>query len=446
MAGIQVGGIGSGLDVNSIVNQLMALERQPLTKLNTKKTQYQAQVSAYGSLTSKLSEFSSKMSELSSEDKFKIFTTSSSNSDAFSASADSEANKGSYSVNITQLASTHKIASTTAASGEVIASSAGSLTITVGSATASITIDADSTMSDIRDAINTDSNNPDVTATILTDNDGNQRLILTSDNSGSDNKITVATSDSDLDRFVYDPASPNSGSPSSTNMGRIDEGLNASATIDGFTISSSSNQFKDNIQGVTLTASEVGSGTLTLARDDASITSSLTYFASIYNELRDTIDSLRSGHLEADGTLLAVESMILKEIGTEAVISGNTYTYMSQVGLSLDSDGQLQVSSSDLTDALDEDFDGVAKLFAEDDQGFAFRLNSLVSGIIAGGGIIEARTDGLDDTITSIESQITEKERLLISTEERIRAQFTAMDQLVSSLNQTSSYLVSQLG
>ena len=125
MAGIQVGGIGSGLDVNSIVNQLMALERQPLTKLNTKKTQYQAQVSAYGSLTSKLSEFSSKMSELSSEDKFKIFTTSSSNSDAFSASADSEANKGSYSVNITQLASTHKIASTTAASGEVIASSAG---------------------------------------------------------------------------------------------------------------------------------------------------------------------------------------------------------------------------------------------------------------------------------------------------------------------------------
>lgn len=434
MAGIQVGGIGSGLDVNSIVTQLMSLERQPINKLQTRKTQYQAQVSAYGSLSSKMSSFQTAMKTLSTDDKFKIFTAASGDSSSFSASTTSDANRGNYAVQVTQLAQQHKLRSTAAVADSAIGE--GTLTFTVGTDSFDVTVDGTTTTAEtLRDAINSHaSNNNLVTATVITDQNGDKFLYYTSDDSGVDKAVTVTKA------VTVAGAIDNLDSASMTT---VDAAQDAKAVIDGLTVKSATNKFTDALEGVTITAAAVmtSSKGLDIARDDASIKKSLQEFADSYNSLRSTIDSLRKGHLEADGTLLQIESTILKEIGTPTGIAGATYGYMSQIGLALDSSGKLQVDSDDLSTALDNDFDGVAQLFSNDPSGFAFRLEELVGNVLQTDGMIAARKDGLGDQISSMDERIRAMERGLGLTEKRIRDQFTAMDGLVAKLNTTGSFL-----
>ena len=110
MASITSAGIGSGLDVESIISQLVALERQPINRLQNKQSQVNAQISAYGSLKSKISEFQSAMAGLGSASSFQVFQGQSSDEDIFTASVDSNALAGSYAVDVQALAERDKIA------------------------------------------------------------------------------------------------------------------------------------------------------------------------------------------------------------------------------------------------------------------------------------------------------------------------------------------------
>lgn len=435
MPQIQSPGVGSGLDINSIVNQLMVLERRPLDLLENKQGQAEAQLSAFGQLKSSISSFESAMSNLSSLSKFQIFSPTSSDDTVLTATADETAVEGTYDIDVTALAASHKLASNAFSDPTDIVGE-GTLTLSVGSNSFDVTIDSsNSTLFGLRDAINNAPTNTGVTATIVNENSGS-RLILTSDDAGTANALTVTATNG---------AVGNLSQLDGANLTEKRAAADAQLTIDTFPVTSSTNDVVGAIEGVTIRLDKVGTANLDVARDDDAIKTSVQEFADAYNALRDEIDNQRQGQLEADGTLLALESQILRELNQGQTITGSNYKFLSEAGISLDKEGRMQVDSGALQTALDTEFRSFVNLLAAPNEGFAVRLETLASTVLLPDGLIDAREDGLNETIRRFDDQKENLEFRLEIIEKRIRAQFTAMDALVSNLNATSSFLSQQL-
>jgi len=443
---IQAPGAGSGLDVNKIVTELMALERQPIDRLDTKQKIVNAQISAYGSLSSKVSSFQDAMEKLSSASEFSVFSAVSKDEALFTAKASSEASAGSYSVEVEVVAERDKIASkaytdTSTSVGE------GTLTLSTGSDSFDVLIDnTNNTVAGIRDAINNASDNTGVTASIITDVTG-VHLVLSSDDTGTANalKVTVAdtsdgsnTDDSGLSSLAFEVGVVEHRSA-------ISSALDSVVKIDGFTVTNSSNTITGAVSGLTINVKAIGSSTIDVTRDDEKITASVEAFANAYNVLRTEIKTQREGQLEADSTLLTLERQLSGVLNSGASVTGSSFSYLIEVGLSIDETGKMELDSSKLTEVLNNDFSSVVKLFSAEDEGIAFRLDNLAEGFLGSGGLLEAREEGLQDQVDRLEDQKLRIEDRLINIERRIRQQFSVLDTLVSNLTSTGNFLKEQL-
>jgi flagellar hook-associated protein 2 len=224
--GITAPGIGSNLDVNTIVSQLMAVEQRPLTVLNQKESGYQTKLSAYGTLKGALSAFQSAMQGLSDPGRFQAIKATVADDSILTASSNGngKAMAGTYSIEVQQLAQQQKIrssgfdsTSTVVGSGTLTIqygtydSNQNTFTLNSGKAAETITIDpSNNTLSGMRDAIN--SANVGVSATIINDGTSN-RLVLTTKDSGAANSIKISVSDDDntnldtsgLSQLSFDP-------------------------------------------------------------------------------------------------------------------------------------------------------------------------------------------------------------------------------------------------
>ncbi|GLQ01076.1 flagellar hook-associated protein 2 [Methylophaga thalassica] len=446
MATISSLGVGTGLDLESIVTGLMDIERQPLDRLESKQSTINAQISAYGSFKSKLSTFQSAMESLSSASSFKVFQANSQDEDLFTATATSTAATGSYNIDVTQIATRDKLASSAFTDYNTTVGE-GTLTISVGSESFDVTIDSsNSSLAQIRTAINNASENTGVTASIITDDSG-ARLVLTSNETGTDNAISVSVSgdsdgnDSDasgLSAFVY-------SSGGTQNLSSISSAKDAIVSIDGFTVTSSSNSIANAIDGVTLNVKDVGSSTLDITRDDDAILESVNEFASAYNALMTEIKSQRNGQLEADSTLLTIESQVRDVFNSGASITGSSFSYLIQAGISINKEGVMTVDEDKVNEVLSSDFTSFANLFSAEGEGFANRLESLADSWLQTDGLIDSKEEGLNARLTSLDRQKEQMEARLEMTETRLRAQYSAMDTLVSNLQSQGDYLISQL-
>ncbi|MBI5461127.1 MAG: flagellar filament capping protein FliD [Gammaproteobacteria bacterium] len=440
MATLAVSGLGSGLDVNGIVTSLMAVERQPLNQLEAQKKTFQTQLSGYGQLKSALSTFQSAMDDLGDIEKFQVFSATSSATSVFTASATSAAAAGNYSVVVTQLARAHKMASglTGIADESTTTGATGTLQIAVGAGAFSVVIDGtNNTLAGIRDAINTASDNTGVTATILNIDDGaggtESRLVLTSDETGTANSLTVSD--------VSGNVATTLAMATVTGQGALD----ATLTVDGFDITSSSNTVTGAIQGVTLDIAATGSGTLQLAYDTDAVKESMNAFVKAYNALRSTVSTLKGGNLKGDNTLLSVQSLMRDTLNTAPTGLTTSLDTLSQIGIKTERNGDLSLNTSELDAALASDYAGVAELMANDDQGYAFRLEALANDMLDIDGLIDSRTDGIDSRINTLDDRIDNMEYRLELIEARYRSQFAALDSMLSGLQSTSAFLSQQL-
>jgi len=426
-------GIGSGLDVNSIVKQLVAIERQPINRLQADKANLNAQVSAFGTLKSALSTFQDALASLKTVSAFQVFTATSADSTAFTATADSTAAIGSTNIQVTQLAVADKQASVGIADTD---------TTTLGTAgdTVQFTVNGQSftvnggglTLTGLRDAINNATDNVGVTATILSETPTSNRLVLTSNNTGTANAIsTTFTGTLGTDLGLTSVTAPK----------------DAQITVDGFTVTRSSNTISDALSGVTLTltGTNTTAAPLTISRDTEAVKTNIQSFVDAFNTLKTTMDGLGNKELQADSTLRSVQTAIQSVLNTPPT-SGSSFSYLSEIGVSIQKDGSLAVDSTRLDPALAANFSDVAQLLANDNQGFLFRLDNAVTGFTQFGGLIDARNDGLNTRISSVDDRISSAERRLQLTEKRLRSQFTALDTLLGKLNGTSSFLTQQLG
>ena len=433
-------GIGSGLDLNTLLTKLMTVASQPLNALNQQEQTYQTQLSDYGQLQSAVSSFQSTMQTLSSLSQFLVYNASSSNQSVLTASADSTAQAGSHSITVNTLAQSQVLSSAAFTNSSTVVGT-GTLSITVGSASFSVTIDStNDTVSGIAAAINGASGNTGVTANVVNATDG-AHLVLTSNNTGTANTMTVTAtngSTGNLAQLDYNATTKN--------MTQQVAAQDATLTVDGLSVSNSSNTVTGVIPGITLTLAGAGTTTLSVTTDTAAVTQAAQSFVDAYNNLHAVISKLQGGDLQGDSTLLMLQSQILNVINTPASGVSNAFSYLAQIGLSIQKDGTMTLDSTALNSALQTDFKGVANLFTDTSQGFAVRLGNLAGGFLQPQGLISARTDAINAIISNLDNQKTLMSQRLDLLQQQYMSEFTALDTLVGQMQNTGSFLSQQLG
>lgn len=446
-------GIGSGLDVNGLVQQLVAAERQPTAnRINLAEVRTNSELSAVGQLKSALASFQDTLEVLSDIDNFQQRTVSLSEEDFISVAATSAAVKGSYDIEVQQLATAQKITSIAFADPES-PKGTGLVTFSLGAESFAVNIvDGENSLAAIRDAINDATDNPGILATIVNADDG-ARLILTADETGSANQIAASVSGGDgwLGWIAYDPLS------GSNPMIEIDAAQDATILIDGFTVTSSSNSISDAIDGldIDLLAAEVGTTTrVDIDFDQSAANASLTAFVNAYNALASTIDQVTSfdsesgvaGALLGDSIVRDIESALRRELSN--VVGDplqDPFTMLVEIGVTTNLNGNLELDSARATEAIETDFDAVGRLFADADNGIAVRLEAVISTMLESTGTISQREERLNDRLQDLTEQRERLDDRMLQVEDRLFAQFSALDTLLAQFQSTSSFLTSQL-
>jgi Flagellar capping protein len=393
--GITAPGMGSNLDVNSIVSQLMAVERQPLALLDRREADYKAKLSAYGTLKGALAAFQTAMQGLADPARFQAATASVADTSILTATTSTgKAVPGSYSVEVQQLAQQQKIRSEGFASTNSTVGS-GTLTIQYGdydSGLNTFTLNnakpaqtlaiepANNTLSGVRDAIN--AANIGVSATIINDGSSN-RLVLTAKDAGATNSIKIIASDDDgadldnagLSQLAFDPTA---AAGSGKNLTQVQAAQDAKLQIDGIAISKSSNTITDAIEGVTLNLLKNNAGTLTtldVARNTTGVKASVEAFVKSFNAVNQTLADLSSyntvankgGVLQGDSAALSVQRWLRATVSAatgSAIGAAGSFTSLSQIGVAFQKDGSLALDAARLQTAMDAGFDQIASLFA----------------------------------------------------------------------------------
>lgn len=456
MAGIT--GIGSGIDINSIVGAMVNAEKAPkeaqLARLEKAST---TKFSALGQLKGALSEFQTAMKDLNSLALFEKRTATSSNTAALTASASKTALAGSYQLTVERLASSSKVA-TAALAGDFTASAGGKLTVKLGASDTGIEVDiaTGDTLTAIRDKLNTALTDKGISANIVNNPaDGTSRLVLSAKETGAGKDISIETADAALASLAIDGSLQSVGNAA----GYLQQAADAEFTIDGLALKSPSNTVDAAIPEVTLTLvgkTEVDKPlTLAVGQDTSGVTANIKKFVAAYNKLIKTSNELTSvtqvgegkapvvGGLVGDATVRGLLSGVRNELVNPADQDG--VRVLADLGISTQKDGTLKIDDAKLSTALADNFDAVGAFFTGD-NGLMSRVDKRIDGFIQTGGVLEQRMKGLQSTLSGIDKQRETLSRRVEQIQTRLFAQFNAMDALVGRLNDTSARLTQALG
>jgi flagellar hook-associated protein 2 len=446
MAGIT--GIGSGIDIESIVKATVAAERAPKdAQLNRLDKTTTTKLTALGTLRGALSELQTALKSLNAPGLFDARKATSSDTARLTATASNTALAGTYSVEVMQLASASKIASGSVPGDSTATfASGGELTISLGSENFDVDIAEGASLKDVRDAINTTLKEQGVSANIVTDPVANtSRLVLTSSKSGAGNDLSLAATGADLQAFVTDMPAV------------LSEAKNAQFKIDGLVLESASNSVTGVIEGVSfdlLKAEEKKSFTLTVGENTTAVKDNLKKFVDAYNKLISTTASLTSvvkvgesselltGGLVGDATI----RNLLRGVRTELTsnITGGQIGSLAELGITTQKDGKLTIDDSKLDAALAENYDAVGA-FITGENGLMSRLGTRVDAYNKTGGVLEQRISGLQRTSEDIKDQKLNLEARVTAIQARLYSQYNAMDSLVGQLSRTSDWLAGAL-
>lgn len=441
---ISSSGIGSGLNVSQIVTALMDAEKGPLNSINKSISTDNAQISAYGSISSQISSFQSAIAGLITPSTIKATTASSSSTSVLSVSNDGMALAGEYKITDVTLASPQVLTS------NISTTSYTSINSSIGT-TGSITISGTTitptsyTVAGLVEAIN-NANISGVSATMTNLGtsaapDYQIRIVNTSDTAA-----TIALSaGNDFTGLAFTSTDAVAGS----------------LTINGTTVSRSSNTITDLVPGLTINLVGAGNSTITVAQDNSALSSKISGFVTAFNALDKSLKDISSYDANAKkGAALYGDSAInslRREIrsiitSTLGVDSTTSYNRLSQVGVSFKSDGTLSLDSTALNSAISTNFNKVAKLFSGTGvstdslrlHGFAYQLNTVLASATGIDGVITNRKSSLQSEIRRLQAKADQEQLRLADLQKMYQKQYTALDRTVASLNSMASYLTNQ--
>jgi len=425
---ITASGVGSGIDVDGIITQLMALEREPINRLQAKKARLEVELSAFASTKGLLNELASAAGTLGDRAMVAPFLAESGDAEMLTASATGNATESTHEIEVLSLASTHRVASG-GHDSENAAIGSGSWDFSSGGNAFQISLPAgQGTLASLRDAINGSADNTSIDAMTLAV-DGGTRLVLTARDSGGSNAITAS-------RSGY----------GATTFEEVVAAQDALLRVDGFAVTRSSNSIGDVIDGVTLELSGPGRTTLSTRRDTEAMSQNLAAFVEKYNALREEMSSLSEGGLQGDRLPRDIDLALRRAFSEEVELGDGRSFAPVELGFSFDRYGVLSLDQQELSARQSEGFDALIAAFSRPEDGFAARIEGLLQRFTSTGGQLGAREAGVESRQNTLDATIEQKEYRMQSIEARYRRQFASMDALVGSLQTTSSFLADRLG
>lgn len=457
MASITSLGAGSGIFSSELLDQLVNAERKPTeARLDQRQQRTETRISAYGAIRSAMEALSAPMEKLSSPEGMKAFASSSSNESVAGVSVDAlSASRGSYSLNVTQLAQSQSLASGVFADRDTTTVGSGTLTLDIGGVTTDITVDgSNNTLEGLAASIN--DANAGVSAGVV-DTGSGFRLVLSAEETGIENSVKISVADDDgnntdasgLSQFVFNDTT--------SNLEETVAAQDAQLEINGIAVSRPTNTVEGVIDGVTFDLKSEGTSTVKIERDADAVAANVQAFVDKFNAFQDTIDKVSGFDPESgQGSVLTGDSTIrniqsdLRRMLTEIPpgLEDSPVRMLADVGIKTDpSTGKLEFDQARFKEQLDANPDAMTALFAEKDgvEGIAERTADVVSNFLASDGALAARTDGLNDDLERIQEQRDSLELRLEALETRLFNQFSAADSLIARLNSTGDYVSQQL-
>jgi flagellar hook-associated protein 2 len=443
-------GIGSGLDISSIVTALTnAYGAAQTNELNAEQTTLNAQVSAFGTFSSALDTLQATLSSIDEPSALAAYSATVADKTIASATTDSTAVPGSYSLEVQNLATAATLTSAPVQSAGTYVGT-GTLTLTVGSSSTSIAVNStNDTLSGIAAAINGAANNPGVTASIISTSAGS-RLVLTGTATGASNGITVSQSGGDggLAALDYPP-------DGATGLTQTQAAEDASYSINGYAATSASNVVSGAVTGVTLDLLSASAAntptTLTIAADPTTAATSINTFVSAVNGVISAIQSLGgynastgvAGALNGNATLESFQNQL--EAILDNVKSGNSgINSLGDIGITADANtGQLDTDSGTMTNALSANVTAVGNLLGGTD-GIATQLNTLINQYTGAGGLLSSINQGLQTSLSQVKQQQTALESELATYSATLTSEYNAMDTAVAALKETQTYITAE--
>ncbi len=460
-------GVGSGLDVNSIVTQLVAIEKQPLQPLQSKASTLQAQLSLYGTIKSQVSALGDAADALAQASGWTAQTATSSNTAAVTVTASASATASAFSLSVTQMARAQTTASMNVAVDAALGVPAdtGTLAIDLGSwatgsfvasaSPVSVSINGTDTLSTA--AVKINAANAGVTATVLR-SAGQERLVFQSSSTGAAAGFRIAAAGfAGLDSLSLTGLSNPAQSASGMVLGQ--SGLNASVSLNGVVIDAATNTLSNVVPGLTLQLQQVTTAPVQImvAQDQSAIQKNIQTLADAYSALSKTLANATryvpggaSGPLQGDSTTVGLQNLMRSIAGSSS--TGSTYSRLSEVGLEQQSDGSLKLNTAKLTTALSNvsNVSNLKNLFATDNassatNGFGLKLRDFARGLVKYDGTVVTKSTALQGAISRNGAEQDRVTQRATRVESQLRKQYSDLDATMAKMNALGSYVTAQL-
>lgn len=452
MSTITSAGVGSGLPLEDMITTFVDAERLPRENaINKRELELETQISGVGSFKSALSTFNDVLQKLSDPDLFLqnknviSYLGSTEENLPFSVTTSDLVARGSFQITVDQLARGSQLKSAALAlDPSVDPVGSGTLSFSAGGNNFDVLVDPADTLEDIRDKINSATDNFGVQANII-NTDAGPKLIYNSEVTGLGNDLSVTNNNASLDQI-------------STAMVATQAAQDAQITIDNEVLTSSTNKFGDAISGLNIEVTALTDpgekATLSVSNDTESVQELIQQFVDGYNELRDQLSTLadpKDGLLAFDPTIRQLQSQLSLTTSASNADAPTGLQTLYELGITVDNTGKLEISSvaigdssgsQRLQDALENNLRGIGTLFAGD-NGIATKLASIADTYVGDDGTLNERSQTLEAERTTISDKREALEEYLASYESTLRKRFTALDSVMAQYQATSGYLTS---
>ena len=460
MATISSPGIGSGLDVKSIVSQLVALEKAPLKQLESQATSFKTRLSVYGTIKSQVSALGDAAAKLSTSAGWNAVTSTSTNPSAVSVTAAAGAAATGLTLEVQQLARAQSTASTAVATGSAFG--AGTMTISLGTwaggaftagtgTPVNITINpGQDTLTAIAARIN--EAGAGVSASVLCDALG-ERLLMRSSTTGEANGFRIEVAENGgagLSRLAYDG--------SGAGMTQTQAAQNALATINGVAVVSATNRMTDTLPGLTVQLSQVTTAPVEIdvSIDPEGARKNVQAFVDAYNTLTKTLadatkfdpTSKAAGALQGDSTAVGLQNALRSMM--RSVSASSPFSRLADVGIEAKSGGELTINTTKFDAALTTNYEGLRQLFTVANesptaQGFGLKIRTFAQGLIDSDGVVSARSEAIQNALTRNGKEQDKVNDRAARAEVRLLEQYNAMDANVARLSGLNAFVTQQV-
>ncbi len=437
-------GVGSGLDLNSMLENLRVVDEQLVTRKKNEVTKLETQLNEFTVVNNKLLTMKSAALDLSLSSTFLTRTASSSSESVLTVTVADGVASQTTSLTVDRIATKSTwMTGGNASDSAVINPTEENVVIayTMGGKDVTVTVPPGTTLAGLADLINEDTDNPGVTASIINDGSSTNpyKLVLKANTTGSESEIGIAAPWMDIAQH-----------------GATGETLNAQVTIDGVSYQRQTNTISDVLSGITLTLKAAGASTVSVANNDAAVKKMVTDFVTAYNDaVQEVARNIRYDETTEDFGILARTTLrdlpySLQNIMTSTVTadSKKLVSTMFDLGLEFNRDGTITLKTSVLDAAIAGAPESVSAFFLGDAEagitGLADKVNDFLRGVTSGTGQVAAEKTAAQARIRDLQLNIEAQTERLDRRYEMLTKQFVELDRYMSQMKSMGSYLTGQ--